>query len=325
MSFPEITIIIPVYNNEKYIKRCMDSVLAQSYKNYEVILIDDGSKDRSGKICDSFVSENENIYVIHQENKGVATSRKIGVDAARGKYITFIDPDDYIATDMLKVLYDNALDFDMVSCSLTRVMGDKEKVQDIFKEEYVDFYDNREMIYAYFDKKYLNGSVCAMLVKKELYSRIDMCEGAVPGEDICIILQLYEIAKSARSLSAPMYYYWQNGEGISHGGYTTRHRKGLMNYINLCDSLVEKFPEIRGRIGAYFCEYEMAVMTAMCRNDVYDIEVINILRTHLKEHLFELLKNNNTALYYKVSAVMIIMNYKCFAFIFKRIRKTVGR
>jgi len=303
----------------------MDSILAQSYDDYEVILIDDGSSDGSGKLCDKFAAENERIRVIHQENKGLASSRKVGVDAAKGRYITFIDSDDYIAPHMLMILHDNILDFDMVSCSFTIVTGDIEKVQGTFEEEYVDFYDNREMIYAYFNKKYLNGSACAMLVKKELYSRIDMCEGAVPGEEICTTLQLYRIAKSVRVLSAPMYYYWQNGEGISHGGYTTRHRKGLMNYINLCDSLVESFPEIRNRIGAYFCEYEMAVMTAMCRNDIYDIEVINILKNHLKKHLLELLKNDNTALYYKVSAVMIIMNYKCFAFIFKRIRKTVGK
>ena len=217
------------------------------------------------------------------------------------------------------------LNFDMVSCGFTIVTGDKEKVQDTFEEEYVDFYDNKEMIYAYFDKKYLNGSACAMLVKKELYSKIDMCEGAVPGEEICTTLQLYQIAKSVRTLSAPLYYYWQNEEGISHGGYTPRHRKGLMNYISLCDSMVDRFPEIRVKIGAYFCEYEMAVMTAMCRNDVYDIEVINMLQNHLKKYFSELMRNGSTALYYKVSAALIIVNYRWFAVIFKRIRKSVGR
>lgn len=322
---PEITVIIPVYNNEKYIRRCMNSILSQSYDDYEIILIDDGSQDGSGKICDDFAAEVESISVIHQKNKGLASSRKVGVEAAMGKYITFVDSDDYIAPDMLKILHDNILDFDMVSCCFTIVTGSTEKVQDTFKEEYVDFYDNREMIHAYFDKKYLNGSACAMLVKRELYGRIDMCEGAVPGEEICTTLQLYQIAKSIRALPDPLYYYWQNEEGISHGGYTQRHRKGLMNYVNLCDSMVEQFPEIRVKIGAYFCEFEMAVMTAMCRNNVYDIEVIHMLQNHLKKHFSELVINKGTALYYKVSAALIIINYKWFAFIFKRIRKSVGR
>lgn len=324
-KMPEITVIIPVYNNEKYIRRCIDSILAQSYNDYEIILIDDGSQDGSGKICDDFAEELENVSVIHQENKGLASSRKVGVEAAKGRYITFVDSDDYIAPDMLRTLHDNILDFDMISCCFIMVIGSTEKIQDTFEEEYVDFYDNKEMIHAYFEKKYLNGSACAMLVKRELYGRIDMCEGAVPGEEICTTLQLYQIAKSIRALSAPMYYYWQNEEGISHGGYTSRHRKGLMNYISLCDSMVERFPEIKDKIGAYFCEFEMAVMTAMCRNDVYDIEVISMLQNHLKKHFSELMRNRNTALYYKVSAVLIIVNYKWFAFIFKRIRKSVGR
>lgn len=322
---PEITVIIPVYNNEKYIRRCMNSILAQSFTDYEIILIDDGSQDASGKICDDFAAKFACVSVIHQPNKGLASSRKVGVEAARGRYITFVDSDDYIAPDMLKILYENILNFDMVSCGFTIVTGDKEKVQDTFEEEYVDFYDNKEMIYAYFDKKYLNGSACAMLVKKELYSKIDMCEGAVPGEEICTTLQLYQIAKSVRTLSAPLYYYWQNEGGISHGGYTPRHRKGLMNYISLCDSMVDRFPEIRVKIGAYFCEYEMAVMTAMCRNDVYDIEVINMLQNHLKKYFSELMRNGSTALHYKVSAALIIVNYRWFAVIFKRIRKSVGR
>lgn len=323
-NYPEISIIVPVYNSEKYIMRCIDSILAQSFCDYEIILIDDGSEDGSREICDSLACQNEKIRVIHQENKGLASARKKGVDVAKGKYITFIDSDDYIASDMLEVLYDNILDFDIVSCGFTIVAGNTEKALKSFNEEYVDFFDNKEIIYEYFNRKYLHGSACAKLVKRELYADIDMCEGATPGEEICTTLQLYQIAKSIRSLSAPMYYYWRNESGISHGGYTFRHRQGLSNYINLCESLIERFPTIKNKIGSYFCEYEMAIMTAMCRNDVYDTEVIKMLQNHLKKHFRELLKSKS-ALYYKVSALLIILNDKWFAFIFKRIRKSVGR
>lgn len=324
-DFPKISVIIPIYNNEKYIERCVESVLGQSYKDYEIILIDDGSTDRSGDLCDELALRSDFIRVIHQENKGLASSRKVGVEAAKGKYITFIDSDDYIDRDMLKILYSHILDFDIVSCCFTVVSGTDKKVRDSFEEEYVDFYDNTEMVRAYFNREYLNGSACAKLVKTELYGKIDMCEGAMPGEEICTTLQLYQIAKCCRALSAPMYYYWQMEGSISHGGYTSRHRKGLMNYIKLCDSMIELFPEMRMKIGAYFCEYEMGIITAMCRNDVYDLEVIQILKRHLKHHFLKLVLNGDTSWYYKISALMIIVNWKTFVLTFKVVRKRAHR
>lgn len=323
---PKISVVVPVYNNKKYLKRCMDSIAAQSYHDFEVILIDDGSTDGSGALCDSFTTKDERVRVIHQKNKGLASSRKRGVDVSRGTYVIFVDSDDYIAPHMLETLYVNAFDFDIVSCGFLKAAeGYALKEQNVFEKEYIDFFDNKEMVYAYFDKKYLNGSACGKLVRREMYEQIDMCEGAVPGEEICSTLQLYQIAKKVRALSTPMYYYWQNEAGISRSGYTERHRRGLINYINLCDTLIERFPEIKVKIGAYFCEHEMAIMTAMCRNDRYDMEVIQLLKLHLKKHFPKLLKNHSTAVYYKASALMIIANYKCFAFIFKRIRKSVGR
>jgi hypothetical protein len=89
--------------------------------------------------------------------------------------------------------------------------------------------------------------------------------------------------------------------------------------------MIVDYPDMKVQIAAYFLEYEMAIMTAMCRNDMYDIEVINILRTHLKKHISELMENKTTAVYYKISAILIIVNYKIFAVIFKLIRKRVGR
>ena len=324
-SRPIISAIVPVYNNERYIHRCINSIFKQTFRDYEILLIDDGSQDQSGSICDEIANTNENVNVIHQKNKGLASSRKVGVSAAKGRYITFIDSDDYIAPDMFQILYENVEDFDMISCCFKIVVGDKESTPDSFNEQYVDFYDNREMIQAYFDKKYLNGSACGMLVKKELYDEIDMCEGAVPGEEICTSLQLYQIAKSVRVISQPLYYYWQNEAGISHGGYTNRHRKGLENYIKVCEQLLEKYPDMHDKISAYFCEYEMAIMTAMCRNDTYDECVIELLQRQLRKYMKSLWKNSGTALYYKVSAFLIVINYRLFAFIFKRIRKYVGR
>ena len=101
-----ISVIVPIYNVEKYIDTCLKSITKQTYKNIEIILVDDGSTDLSAKLCDEWKKKDKRVKVIHQENKGVAQARNIGIDCATGKYISFIDPDDYIDYQMLEKLYD---------------------------------------------------------------------------------------------------------------------------------------------------------------------------------------------------------------------------
>ena len=105
---PEISIIVPVYNVEPYLRQCLDSVLAQSFANFELILIDDGSQDNSGVICDEYAARDDRIYVIHQKNRGQGCARNVGIDQAEGKYIIFLDSDDYWLPSTLEILYAEA-------------------------------------------------------------------------------------------------------------------------------------------------------------------------------------------------------------------------
>ncbi|MDR1953249.1 MAG: glycosyltransferase family 2 protein [Clostridiales Family XIII bacterium] len=109
---PLISIIIPVYNAEKYLRKCVESVTGQTYENLEVILVDDGSADGSGSLCDALAREDERIVVIHKENGGVSSARNAGLEAARGDYITFLDCDDYIEGEMYQTLMELAAEHD---------------------------------------------------------------------------------------------------------------------------------------------------------------------------------------------------------------------
>lgn len=108
---PKISIIIPVYKVEKYLERCLDSVLNQTLTDFELLLIDDGSPDRSGEICDAYAARDSRIVVIHQENGGPSKARNTGLDAARGDYIGFVDADDYIEPQMYETLYQNIIEY----------------------------------------------------------------------------------------------------------------------------------------------------------------------------------------------------------------------
>ena len=101
----EVSIIVPVYQVEKYIRQCIDSILAQTFTDFELILVDDGSKDNSGKICDEYAEKDKRIRVIHKENDGLSGARNKGLDNASGNYFMFVDGDDYISPNMAECLY----------------------------------------------------------------------------------------------------------------------------------------------------------------------------------------------------------------------------
>ena len=92
----KVSVIVPVYNVEKYIRRCLDSIISQTYKNLEIIIVDDGSTDNSGKICDKYALEDTRIQVIHKENEGIVSARKVGILRATGEYTTIVDSDDWV-------------------------------------------------------------------------------------------------------------------------------------------------------------------------------------------------------------------------------------
>lgn len=124
---PEVSMIVPVYQVENYISQCIESVLNQTFQDFELILIDDGSKDKSGVICDSYAAMDNRIIVIHTENRGAAAARNIGLDRASGRYITFLDGDDYLAENMIGRLYDviNHSEYDMVVCDFLNLLPDE--------------------------------------------------------------------------------------------------------------------------------------------------------------------------------------------------------
>ena len=105
MKNPLITVIVPVCNVAKYLRRCLDSVISQTYQNLEIICVDDGSTDHSSEICEQYALKDERVKVFHQENQGVSAARNKGLDMVAGEYITFVDSDDYIQSDMLERLY----------------------------------------------------------------------------------------------------------------------------------------------------------------------------------------------------------------------------
>lgn len=136
MSNPKISVIVPVYNAEKYLRRCIDSILAQTFTDFELLLIDDGSKDKSGEICDEYARKDNRVKVFHKENGGVSSARNLGLDNAQGEWITFVDSDDYLKSEFISCLvkYD---DFDHIVGG-NIMFGERNVNRDVIKETIID-------------------------------------------------------------------------------------------------------------------------------------------------------------------------------------------
>ncbi len=160
MDAPELTVIVPVYNVENYLDECIQSILKQTFRNFELILVDDGSTDKSGIICDKYAEEDNRIRVIHQNNAGVSAARNSGIRLIKGKFVSFIDADDYIDHEMFKKLmsfFDNP-EVDVVVCAAAHVDNKKDIKQISFLGNRL--YSRDEMVKALFNSPNPLGGVC---------------------------------------------------------------------------------------------------------------------------------------------------------------------
>jgi glycosyltransferase involved in cell wall biosynthesis len=134
----EISIIVPVYDVEKYLKKCVDSILNQTFKDFELILVDDGSPDNSGAICDQYAEKDSRVRVIHKENGGLSDARNAGIEVARGKYLGFVDSDDFVNEDMYKQLYTSIIEnnADLSICGIFDLYEGKTPIKKTEKNYY---------------------------------------------------------------------------------------------------------------------------------------------------------------------------------------------
>lgn len=212
----KVSVVIPIYNVEKYLNKCLDSVISQSYKNLEIILVNDGSKDGSKQICEKYKRIDKRIVLINQENGGLSDARNKGIQIATGEYITFIDSDDYIHKDMIKELIYNAIntDADISICGYKTVFEDL-KTDDLLTDVDIQIINSEELINNFYNKFSLNIIVAwAKIYKRSLFEDIRYPKGKI-HEDEFIAHRLVYISKKIVYTPKKMYYYRINPNSIT--------------------------------------------------------------------------------------------------------------
>ncbi len=211
----KISIIIPIYNVEKYLPACVESILQQTYKNLEVILVDDGSPDRCPVICDELAQKDDRIRVIHQKNKGLSGARNTGIDNAQGDYLIFVDSDDTVEQTLVEELYTYAEKWNcaIVACGRNYIFEDGQIVCKIAHDE-SKVYGFEEAMQEMNSFRLFDMSAWAKIYRKELFEDIRFPEGKL-SEDYYIMYKLFDKAQTIGYVAKPLYNYLQRQSSIS--------------------------------------------------------------------------------------------------------------
>lgn len=202
-----ISIIVPVYNVENYLHRCLNSIISQTYKNLEIILIDDGSTDNSGVICDQYALKDNRIKVIHQQNKGQSFARNFAISISKGEYLSFIDSDDVIESDMIEHLKDLIDKYNVLMsvCNISTINEKNEIYPQQTKNSKIEIYSSREALEKCFTDGSFNNFLCNKLFNKILFNQIEQPNGLF--EDMSIMYKIISKAnKIARSFDTKYFY-----------------------------------------------------------------------------------------------------------------------
>ncbi|WP_303015182.1 glycosyltransferase [Holdemania massiliensis] len=262
-----ITVIVPVYNVEKYLNECLTSIINQTYRNIEIIIVDDGSKDTSGEICDRFAKLDDRILVIHKQNGGLSSARNAALDILNGAYVMFVDSDDWLELNMLQSLYAYIIEneLDIAACSSESYEEDTEKTE-IYPLVNSYIYDSKFAVQDILGiQKYNLEPVQQKLYKSFLFENIRFKEGMI-HEDTSISCVLLGNSQKIGFLAVPLYHYRIRAGSILRQPYNKKKIHQVLAYKSLVPYVENKYPEYLGLL------YDRMISSAL-----FNILVIKII------------------------------------------------
>lgn len=324
MKQPAISIIVPVYNSSQYISKCIESILAQTFQNFELILVNDGSTDQSGQICDQYARVDGRIKVVHKKNGGVSSARNTGINIAKGEFISFVDGDDWIYSDMYYRLYElcKETDSDISICGNYReVNGD---VIHFEREKLVIEMDNTEAMRQLFTGKYFRFAVWAKLYKKSCLENIQYPEDR-RLDDLPTTYKIFSNAEKVVYTSYAGYVYLLRENSILTSSYNEKKLDVFVGWDEIISFMNEKYPQLSEEYISCFVYYSMDHVYSIL-NQVKDPaekeKYIVYIQKYMKKYYKEIIKNARLSLKYKYLTTLINYNVK-FLFLNNKLKSIV--
>lgn len=322
----KISVIVPVYNGQDVLEKCLDSILKQTYQNIEIIVVNDGSTDHTFDIIERYVSQYANIIAVHKSNEGLPQARKTGVKHATGEYVGFVDADDWIEPDMYEKLYQackkNKAEIACAGIYMDYPSG-KSKILGRKKDTIVEA---KEALEALNKRQYIFTYAWNKLYEIQCLKKIVYPTGNFVGEDYFIVTQILEDINKAVWIECPLYHYIQTDDSMCRGGYNANYRIAMKNYRQRCQAQKRKFPELSKCIDHYFITEVLSFVIAMGKNKNYDKEMLKKIRQIVKQNFLPYVMDHNVDISYRLSAVAFMVHYKLLIqiyFLFKKKRSLI--
>jgi len=315
---PIISIIVPVYNVEEYLQRCIDSILNQSFKNFELILVNDGSTDNSLKICKEYLLNDPRVKIINKENGGLSSARNAGINIAKGRYIGFVDSDDWINKEMYKILYElcEKNNSDIAECRYTVTTGNEMNLDN--SSNLITILNNEEAIKSlYTNTSY--GSVVSWnkLYRCELFKDIKFPEGKL-NEDQFTTYKLYYKSNKIVLIDKVLYYYFQSTKSIMRSEFTLKK----LDAIEAIESSHKFFEEnnLYDLVLWNDTLYSFVLIKyfiILLRNEQFDNKYRNSILEKFRGRFWLFIKNEHISIREKLLLMLFYVSPKLYIFINK--------
>lgn len=302
-----ISVIVPVYNVEKYLDTCVESIINQTYSNLEIILVDDGSTDGCPALCDEWAKRDNRIKVIHKANEGQGVARNCGAEIAAGSYIGYVDSDDVIAPDMYEKLYEQITenDVDMVQCGMLSFSDFPLKVFPESTEPIIIIYTPCEAVKSLIRGENITSTCPNVLIKKEIADRISFDSGMI-NEDVMWIYRALRESKNIAVTNERLYGYYQRPGSTMNAAYSVKRFDALRALRMRAESIKNDFPvlfPIAERAYANSCMYNFQTLCRFEKTEEYN---------GFKKRLYRMFCDSDLKIVFSVSELKYKLWYSMF-------------
>ena len=319
----KISVVIPMYKVEKYLKKCIESVLKQTYTNLEIILVDDGSPDKCGEICEEYKKKDSRIKVIHKENGGLSDARNKGIDVATGKYVTFIDSDDFIEENYIEFLYNLIQKYNAdISIGSHKVIYNNRIID---KSTYKEFSENSEKILEkilYDDGVDL--SAWGKLYKIKLFDEIRFPKGRL-YEDSATTYKLIHLANVIAVSSRPIYNYVMRNNSISQGDFNLKKMELITSTNEMTDFIKKEYPDLEMACNRRMMWAYLSTLSQLAKSKKRNKEVEKQLLYYIKKNRNKVLKDKKISNRDKFGIYVSMFGFKFYRFIWNNYLKITKR
>lgn len=315
MDTPLISIVVPIYNIKEYLVGCVNSILEQSYKNIEIILVDDGSKDGSGNICDEYAKKDHRIRVIHQKNGGLSEARNAGINAAGGQYITFVDGDDALDTDAIKYLYklQEKKQADISICAFAMVSG--KKIKNIGSQYRTKTLNPSQCLERMLMGEGFDLTAWGKLYPKSFFDKIKFPANKL-HEDVGTTYKLVMRSKKIAYGPDPKYLYYQRKNSIVQSNFSVKKMDLICLTDEMCDEIDARYPELKNVTNRRRVRARIAILARVCGDKRFaDIEKQMI--DYIKKNRELILKNQKASVQDKAAVIALLINKRAFKLLWK--------